>query len=157
MLGLNEDFVDILEGFLARGVEFVVVGAHAAHGVARATGDLDVFVRASPENAARVYQALGDFGAPLRAHRLTAADFARLGTVYQIGLPPRRIDVITEISGPTFDTVWERRIVLDVGGLSIPFIGRDDFLANKHASGRPKDLADIALLGELAGRDHPAR
>lgn len=151
MLGLNEDFVDVLEAFLAEGVEFVVVGAHAlaAHGVARATGDLDLFVRASPENAARVFRALGDFGAPLRAHGLLPLDFARPGTVYQIGLPPRRIDVITEISGADFDAVWQRRFSLDVGGLRLPFIGRDDFVANKQASGRPKDLADIALLSEI--------
>ena len=82
-------------------VEFVLVGAHAlaAHGIARATGDIDIFVRPSPDNAVRVVQALVDFGAPIAAHNIGTHDFTVPGTVYQIGLPPRRIDLLTEISG----------------------------------------------------------
>jgi hypothetical protein len=103
-------FRDLLVAFAEAGVEFVIVGAYAVafHGAPRASGDIDVFVRPSPENATRVLSALARFGAPLEAAGLTAVDFTRPGTVYQIGLPPRRIDVMTEISGLTFDEAWAR-------------------------------------------------
>jgi hypothetical protein len=96
--GLNVDFLDLLAALARERVEFLVVGAHAlaAHGIPRATGDLDVWVRAERENAKRVVAALETFGAPLRAHGVSAADFELLGTVYQMGLPPRRIDVLTQ-------------------------------------------------------------
>src|SRR5262245_38326306 len=96
-----EDFVDIVACLKAEECEFIVVGAHAlaAHGAPRATGDLDLFVRAEPTNAERVYRALVRFGAPVAAHHVKAEDFAKEGTVYQIGLPPRRIDILTTISG----------------------------------------------------------
>src|SRR5262244_2818316 len=98
--GLNDDFRDLLLAFAESGVEFVIVGAHALafHGAPRASGDIDVFVRPSRENAERVVAALAAFGAPLQAANVTAGDFAQPGAVYQIGLPPRRIDVMTEIS-----------------------------------------------------------
>lgn len=145
---LNEDFLDLLRTFQADAVDFVIVGAHAlaVHGVVRATGDLDVFVRPTPENAEHVYRALVRFGAPLKDHGPTADDLARPGTVYQMGLPPRRVDVLNEISGPSFDEVWARRIETELGGLRVGIISRRDFLANKAASGRPKDLQDIQLL-----------
>ena len=109
---LNEDFREVLILCSDCGVEFLVVGAFALafHGAPRASGDIDLFVRASSENAGRVFDALIKFGAPLAAHGVQAADFARPGTVYQIGLPPRRIDVLTEISGVTFDEAWNSRM-----------------------------------------------
>src|SRR5262245_61715652 len=96
---LNEDFRDVVVVFCDEGVEFVIVGAYALafHGAPRASGDIDLFVRPSLENAARVYDALMQFGAPVAAHGVMAADFARAGTIYQIGLPPRRVDILTEI------------------------------------------------------------
>jgi hypothetical protein len=102
--GLNDDFRDVVVLFADAGVEFVVVGAYALgfHGAPRASGDIDLLVAPTPENATRVFNALLQFGAPLASHGLTASDFARTGTVYQIGLPPRRIDILTEISGVTF-------------------------------------------------------
>jgi hypothetical protein len=108
---LNPDFRDLLLAFAAQGVEFVVVGAYALalHGVPRFTGDLDVFVRPSAENARKVWEALASFGAPVDAAGVQPSDFATPGIVYQIGLPPARVDVLTEISGVTFDEAWATR------------------------------------------------
>ncbi len=146
--GLNEDFRDALVLLADGGVEFVIVGAYALafHGAPRASGDIDVFVRPSPANAQRVFDAMTRFGAPLQSSGVTAADFARPGTVYQIGLPPRRIDLLTEISGLTFDEAWASRVTVEVDGRTVSFIGRDALLKNKEAAGRPKDVADVARL-----------
>jgi len=146
--GLNEDFRDLLVLLADAGVEFVVVGAYALafHGAPRASGDIDLFVRPSPANAERVFQALIRFGAPLQSAGVTAADLAQPGAVYQIGLPPRRIGLLTEISGVTFDEAWTSRITTEVEGRTVPFIGRDALVKNKEASGRPKDIADVARL-----------
>jgi hypothetical protein len=145
---LNPDFRDVLAAFAAEGVEFVVIGAYALalHGVPRFTGDLDLFVRPTPENAARVWRALVRFGAPVQGAGVSEADFAMPGIVYQIGLPPSRIDVLTEISGLSFDEVWATREATDLDGASVPFIGRDAFVRNKLAAGRPKDLVDAKRL-----------
>lgn len=149
--GFNEDFLDVLRALVEAGAEFVVVGAHAmaVHGVPRATGDLDILVRPSLDNARRVISALRDFGAPVEAHGVSTEDFTAEGTVYQIGLPPRRIDLMTEISGVDFDTVWSSRLTLDLGGLSISFIGREALATNKRAAGRLKDLADVEQLEKV--------
>jgi len=148
--GLNEDFEDLLRSFEEAEVEYLIVGAHAlaAHGLPRATGDLDCFVRASDENAERVLSALRAFGAPIDQHHVGVRDFSRPGGVYQMGLPPRRIDILTEISGVTFDEAWATRIEAEVDGLTLPMVGRDALVRNKRASGRLKDLADVASLEE---------
>jgi hypothetical protein len=145
---INEDFADMLEALFAARVEFVVVGAHAmaAHGYPRATGDIDLLVRPSPENAAKVLRALRHFGAPIDAHGVTQADFEQPGNVYQIGLPPRRIDLLTAISGVTFDEAWASHIDTEIGGRSVAVIGRDALLRNKRATGRDKDLLDVSWL-----------
>lgn len=149
---LNDDFVDLLRAFDEAGVDFVVVGAHAlaAYGVVRATGDLDVFVRPEPEVATRVVAGLLAFGAPLAAHHVGADDFARRGTVYQMGLVPRRIDVLTEISGVSFEEAVRNATRVEVQGIAFRVIGRDALLVNKRASGRPKDLEDVRLLEAAA-------
>ena len=146
--GLHEDFRDLLVLFADVGVEFVIVGAYALafHGTPRASGDIDLFVRASPPNAQRVFAALARFGAPLESAGVTAADFAQPGAVYQIGLPPRRIDVLTEISGVTFDEAWQSRATVEIDGRVVGFIGRSTLLKNKEAAGRPQDVADAARL-----------
>jgi hypothetical protein len=125
-----------------------LVGAYALafHGVPRATGDIDVFVRATPANAERTWRALKAFGAPLAAAGVKPQDFATPGIVYQIGLPPRRIDILTDISGVSFDEAWESRAIGDLDGLAVPFLGRATLLTNKRASGRLKDLADVERL-----------
>ena len=145
---LSQDFRDLLEALSAEGVRFLVVGAFAMafHGVPRATGDLDIWVASEPDNARRVMAALRRFGAPVEDHGVTEGDFARKDTVYQIGLPPRRIDVMTSISGVEFDDAWRSRATAEIDGGSVPFIGRDALVANKRASGREKDLVDLRVL-----------
>ncbi len=152
--GLNDDFVDLLEALQQEQVEFLIVGAHAmaVHGVPRATGDLDIFVRPTPENARRVLAALGRFGAPVEAHGVRQGDFATPDTVYQMGLPPRRIDVLTSISGVTFDEAWSDRVRVQLEGRDLDFIGPNALLANKKAAGRDKDVADAKLLAAKLGR-----
>ena len=153
--GLNDDFHDLLIFFVDAGVEFVIVGAYALafHGAPRASGDIDVLVRPSVENADRVVAALGRFGAPLQSAGITSGDFARPGHVYQIGVPPRRIDVMTQISGVSFDEAWASRVTGELDGRPIGFIGRDALIKNKQAAGRPKDLADLSRLRRSPGLD----
>lgn len=145
---LNEDFRDVLRELSAAGAEFVLVGAYAmaVHGVPRATGDIDLLVRPTPVNAERVLQALIRFGAPVEAHGLTVADLAAPGTVYQLGLPPRRIDILTQISGVEFDEAWRTRITVELEGLEVAVIGREALAKNKRAAGRDKDRVDLNLL-----------
>lgn len=147
---MNEDFRDLLQALRGAGARFLVVGAHAmaVHGVPRATGDLDVWIDAGPENADRVMEALSRFGAPLTAIGISRADFLREDQVIQIGLPPRRIDMLTSISGVCFDEAWEGRLIREIAGIEIPFLGREALVRNKHASGRAKDRADLEALGE---------
>ena len=146
--GFNRDFLDILEALDSAGVEYLVVGAHAMalHGVPRATGDLDLWVRPSPENADRVLQALRTFGAPLEAHGVTREDFATADSVYQIGLPPRRIDLLTSISGVSFAEAWPLRESVRIAGRDVPFLSLGLLVKNKRASGREKDTVDVRLL-----------
>lgn len=148
------DARDLLAELQDQRAEFVIVGAYAlaVHGYSRGTADIDILVRADEGNARRVYDALVAFGAPVRAHRLSPDDLARHGTIYQIGLPPYRIDVITSIDGVTFDEVWEGRVHVDVDTEALPFIGREELLRNKRSTGRTKDLADAEEL-ENAPRD----
>ncbi len=146
--GLNDDFRDLLSALLEAGVDFLVVGAHAvaAQGHPRATKDLDVLVRPTSDNAPRVLAALGAFGAPLSLHGVRVEDFATPGTVYQLGLPPRRIDLLTRIDGVAFEEAWRGRVEQEVDGLRLPFLGRAELMRNKAVAGRPQDLADLATL-----------
>lgn len=143
---MNRDFVEMLSALSGAGVDYLVVGAHAlaAHGVPRATGDLDIWVRPTPDNAERVWTALQRFGAPL--DELELADLSSPGVVFQIGVAPNRIDLLTSITGVRFDEAWPNRIQVTVSGHEVPTIGRDEFVRNKRAVGRPRDLADIAEL-----------
>lgn len=143
---LAPDFRDLLRAFVAREVRFLVVGAYALAvlGRPRATGDLDLWIEARPANARRALAALREFGAPL--DDLTAADLATPGVVFQIGVPPLRIDILTAIDGVEFAAAWHRRLTSDFDGVAVAVIGRDDFLANKRATGRLKDRADAERL-----------
>jgi len=145
---LNEDFLDLLRSLLKEEARFMVVGAYAmaAHGVPRATGDIDIWVAADEANAVRVFRALAQFGAPLDALGIQVADFAAPDRVVQIGLPPRRIDVLTGVSGIDFASAWAGRASARFSDLTVPVLGREDLVANKRAAGRPKDLADLAVL-----------
>ncbi len=143
---MNRDFVEMLDALSGAAAEFLVVGAHAlaVHGHPRATGDLDLWVRASPENAARVWQALVSFGAPL--DDLRQEDLTTPGIVYQIGIAPNRIDILTSITAVSFDEAWPARVNAKIGGRTIPVLGREQLLANKRATGRLRDLADVEAL-----------
>lgn len=143
---LNQDFKDLLSTFNEHAVDYLVVGAHAlaAHGHVRATKDLDVWVRPHADNAKRVMLALNKFGAP--THDVEEADFAVPGITFQIGVEPVRIDVITEIDGVEFDAAWSNRVQAEYGGVPAFILSKDDLIANKLASGRPQDVADVAAL-----------
>jgi len=128
------------------GAEFLLVGAYAlaAHGRPRATGDMDIWVRSTRGNADKVMVALARFGASVQD--LTSADLATSGTVFQIGVAPRRIDILTSIQAVDFDEAWQHRLQVDIEGLTVPVIGREELLKNKKAVARPQDLADVAWL-----------
>lgn len=127
-----------------------MVGAHALaiHGAPRSTGDLDVWIRPTRANAKRVLQALETFGAPLQALSISVEDLSTPGRVCQFGVPPRRIDVLTQISGVDFEDAWKGRVVRRLAEMSLPFLGLEAYKANKQAAGREKDLADLALLNQ---------
>ena len=145
---LNEDFLDMLAALLAVDARFVVVGAHAmaVHGVPRATGDLDIWIDTHPANTKKVWQALVRFGAPVASLGVSRDTLNSPGVTVQIGLPPRRIDLLTEITGLDFERAWQSRVVHQVAGLDVPFISRAELIENKRATGRPKDLADLEIL-----------
>lgn len=145
---LNPDYRDILSELSLAGAEFLVVGAFAmaAHQMPRATGDLDVWVRPTPENARRVWTALARFGAPMAD--LAYEELARPGLFLQIGVVPVRIDLLTEIDGVEFEDAWAGRVERDFEGVSVPVLGLKHLLVNKRATGRAKDLADAAWIEE---------
>lgn len=146
--GFNDDFLDMLRALVESGAEFMIVGAHALalHGVPRSTGDLDIVVRPTADNAGLVIKALEAFGAPIKQHGVTPADFTARENVYQLGLPPRRIYLMTSLSGVDFDEAWPTRVVIEIDGMLIPFLGLDALRRNKQAAGRDKDLLDLRLL-----------
>lgn len=135
-------------------MRFLVVGGHAlaAHGRPRYTDDLDIWVEPTAANARRVVDALRDFGYP--GYALHAREFMTKDRMTHLGKAPLRIDVMTSISGVAFAGAWKRRVRTSIDGVPLAFLGRADFIANKVASARPKDLADLALLAEL---DTPGR
>jgi hypothetical protein len=149
---LNRDFRDILSAFSDAGVEYLLVGAYAlaAHGLVRATGDIDLWVRPTAENAARVHRALLAFGAP--AEQVSAEDFTRPDAVVQLGVPPLRVDILTAISGVEFTLAWEGRETIHLEGLALPVLSRALMIANKRASDRPKDKLDLEWLEEGPAR-----
>lgn len=143
---MNPDFAEILSALSAAGAEYIVVGAFAvaAHGNPRATGDIDIWVRPTRENAERVLQALRAFGAPL--FDLTIDDLVDEQTVFQIGVAPVRIDILAGIDGVEFEDAWPRRVMAALGTESAPVLSLVDLAANKRAAGRPKDLVDLAWI-----------
>ncbi len=145
---LNPDFRDVLVALADARADFLLIGgwALAAHGHVRGTDDLDIFVRATAENAARVMIALEEFGAPLNTHGVTAQLFATPGQGYRMGIKPNLIELLTTIDGVGFDDAWLGHVEVHIDGRVIPTIGRDALLQNKRAAGRPKDLADVAWL-----------
>lgn len=148
MIDLPEDFRDLLLELADAGAEFVLVGGHAVafHGHPRATKDMDVLIRADTSNAERVYLALAAFGAPLKSFEVQAKDFAHYDGVLQIGLPPRRIDIISRADGVTFDEAVAEGAGFTLEGRKVPVMGRAALLKNKRAAGRAQDAADVEAL-----------
>lgn len=147
---MNEDFRDIIRALLEEGARFLVAGAHAlaVHGIPRATGDLDLWIERDPDNAERVWRSIVRFGAPVEELDVSVEDLSKPELVIQIGLPPRRVDILTDLTGVDFGRAWDSRVVLAVGELEVPFLGRDSLIQNKRSTGRLKDLADLEALGE---------
>ncbi len=143
---MNPDFVALLRELSAADARFLVVGGYAVslHSRPRATGDLDVWIEPTAVNAARVFRALRAFGAPLEG--LAETDLTKSDVVYQIGVPPCRVDVLTSLTGVDFAVAWAERVTCRIAGLEVPFIGRDALVRNKRALGRPRDLADLESL-----------
>ena len=148
---LQSDFRDLLASFDANEVEYLVVGGYALafHGAPRYTGDLDLLVRPSRENARRILTALAAFG--FGDLGLSEDDFTKPDQVVQLGVPPVRVDLLTSLSGVTWDEAWAGRQAGTYGDVDVPFIGREAFVANKRATGRTRDLADLEDLGEREG------
>lgn len=145
---LPDDFRDFLVALVDAHADFVVIGgwALAVHGRPRATEDLDVLVRPTPDNAARVYRALVEFGAPVAAHGISGDLFAEEGYGYRFGVKPNLVEVLTTISGVDFDAAARDAISVEVEGRHVTFIGRAALLQNKRAAARPKDLDDVRWL-----------
>jgi len=146
---LNEDYKDMLHALSEERVRFLLVGAYAlaAHGYPRATMDIDIWVMPSPENAEAVFRALRRFGAPFQ--NLTKTDLQAEGTVFQIGVAPRRIDMITAASGLQFESAYRNSIPIVIAGIEVRILSIDDLIINKKATGRTKDLADAEMLQSL--------
>jgi len=143
---LNEDYRDILHALSDENVRFILVGAYAlaAHGYPRATMDIDIWVMPSPDNAEAVLRALRSFGSPL--HNLTQKDLEVDGTIFQIGIAPRRIDIITAATGLKFEQAYQNSVLVNIDGLDVHIPSIDDLIINKKATGRTKDLADAEAL-----------
>ncbi|MBI5433021.1 MAG: hypothetical protein HZA52_09355 [Planctomycetes bacterium] len=150
---MERDYAEMLSALCDENAEFLVVGAHAmaAHGLPRATGALDLWLRADKANSERVWRALNRFGAPMGD--LTLEDLQRPGVVYQIGVAPCRIDLLTSIEGVSFASAWPRRKSIRVGERAVAVIGADDLLANKRATGRAKDMVDVEWLEQRIAGD----
>jgi len=143
----QQDFKKLLELLNDRGVEYVIVGAHALafHGAPRYTGDLDIYIRPTAENAERLMVALADFG--FGSLGLSEKDFSVPDRVVQLGYPPVRIDLVTSLSGVSWEEVSANMVDGEYGNVPVKYIGRAEFVRNKRAIGRKKDLADLEALG----------
>jgi len=145
---VQPDFRDLLELFNRHQVEFMLVGGYALafHGVPRYTGDMDVFVRVSAKNAMRIMAALNEFG--FGAAGLTTEDFLKENMVVQLGVPPVRVDIVTSLTGISWEEAYSNKVQGKYGNVPVFYIGRQEFISNKKATGRHKDLADLEALGE---------
>jgi len=145
-MAVPKDLREFIESLNSHGVEYLVVGAHALafHGFPRYTGDVDVLLRPTPDNAARMEQVLLAFS--FASLGLKAADVLHAGRVVQLGMAPNRIDLLTSLTGVTFEEAWDRRVRGDLGGVPVAFLSRETLIKNKRATGRTQDAADIEKL-----------
>lgn len=146
---LNNDYKEILQLLKESNVEFLLVGAYALaiHGYPRSTGDIDIWIKSTPENSNRVFDVINKFGAPF--YDLSAEDLQKPGNVFQIGIAPRRIDILTSITGVEFSDAYGDHIDIEMDGLLLPFISLKKLIQNKEATGRNKDLEDVEKLKKL--------
>jgi len=146
MTQIPRDFLELLKLLDQHGVKYLVIGGYAVvlHGHNRMTGDLDLFIELSPENAEAFCAAYHEFG--LGRGEVTAADFLEEGKMIRAGFEPMRLEILNQISGVTFEECYPHRMEIEVEGIPIKFIGRDQLIANKLASGRDKDLSDVKNL-----------
>jgi hypothetical protein len=145
---MQSDFKELLELFNKHKVDYMIVGGYALafHGAPRYTGDIDIYVRPDPENSLRILQALSDFG--FDSLGLTTSDFENTEKVVQLGIPPVRVDILTSLTGISWETALSNRIEGKYGDIPAYYIGREQFIVNKKAIARKKDLADLEALGE---------
>ena len=148
---LNSHYKNILSILSGKKVKFLLVGAYAmaVHGYPRTTMGIDLLVMPEPENATLVMQSLNDFGAVLGG--LSADDLQKEGLIFQIGVAPCRIDILTSIDGLKFEDAFSRSQIIDIEGIPIHVLSIPDLIINKRASGRTKDLADAEMLSDLEG------
>lgn len=146
---LNQDYKEMLLILLENKVDFLLVGAYAmaAHGFPRATADLDIFIRVDAKNSQKLYKALIEFGAPMEG--IAVKDFENPGTIFQIGVAPRRIDIVNDIDGVTFDESEKDKIIIELEGLKIPVISKQKLIINKRSTGREKDRIDAESLSKI--------
>jgi predicted nucleotidyltransferase len=146
---LNNHYKDILRALSDRKVKFLLVGAYAiaVHGYPRSTVDIDLWIMPDPENAHQVLLALDDFGAP--SGDLTIEDLQKDGLIFQIGVAPCRIDILTSIDGLNFEDAFANSNIIDIEGISVNVLSVPDLIKNKRSTGRTKDLADAESLEEL--------
>ena len=149
----NEDYKDMLSSLQSEGVEFLLVGAFAmaAHGYPRATGDIDLWVFPSPGNSEKLMRALSRFGAPVS--QIRREDFENDDTIFQIGVPPRRIDILTGISGVSFGQARDSAVEMTIDGVPLKVLSIELLIMNKRATGRPRDLDDANRLETLLSTD----
>lgn len=143
---LSQDFKEFVELLIKNNVEYLIVGGYAVgiHGHPRYTGDLDIWLNPTPQNAKKIVECVNQFG--FSSFGLTIADFTTEGNIIQLGHPPLRIDLLTNIDGVTFIECYENKKVVDIDELQINFIGYNDLLKNKRKSGRAKDIDDLENL-----------
>jgi predicted nucleotidyltransferase len=144
----SPDFKELLRAFNEKKAEYLIVGGYAVmkYSEPRFTKDLDVWIRNSPQNAAKVYEALAEFGAPLQKDGLVPEDFTSEDMTYQIGIAPVRIDILTHVSGIQFSEAWHNRVASAFFGLPVYFISLNDLVINKRAAGRASDLEELELF-----------
>jgi hypothetical protein len=145
-MSVNPDFRDLFAVLNAAKAEFLIVGGYAlaVHGVSRFTNAMHIWIRANEANAKRVWEALDAYGAPFGT--LNLADLSSPGIVFQMGVPPNRIDIITGVDGVSFEEAWDHRITSAYGDQPVMVIGFDDLVRNKEATGRPQDALDAKTL-----------
>jgi len=146
---LDQDFEDFVALLNKHDVIYMVVGGYALafHGKPRHTGDLDIWIEATAENAQKLVNVIAAFG--MSSLGLTQHDFLENGVVTQIGYPPLRIDILNEIDGVSFIEAFPNKLIIDVDGLPVNYIGLDDLIRNKQATGRQRDVSDVSELNKI--------